>query len=82
MIRFSEALAAENAPHGVNVTAVCPGFTYSEFHDVTGTRDRMKDMPGMLWLDAPTVAREGYDGGDERQPGLGERPDLPDAGLA
>ena len=37
---------------GVNVTAVCPGFTHSEFHDVLGTRDRMK-MPAMLWLDAP-----------------------------
>ena len=27
LIRFSEALSAENAPKGVNVTAVCPGFT-------------------------------------------------------
>ena len=61
VIRFSEALAAENASRGVNVTAVCPGFTYSEFHDVLGTRDRMNKMPRMLWLDAPTVAREGYD---------------------
>jgi short-subunit dehydrogenase len=61
LIRFSEALSAENAEHGVNVTAVCPGFTYSEFHDVLGTRDKMNKMPGMLWLDAPTVAREGYD---------------------
>ena len=61
LIRFSEALSAENASHGVNVTAVCPGFTYSEFHDVLGTRDKMNRMPRMLWLDAPTVAREGYD---------------------
>jgi hypothetical protein len=61
IIRFSEALAAENAPKGVNVTAVCPGFTYSEFHDVTGTRQQMSSMPSMLWLDAHDVAREGYD---------------------
>ncbi len=61
LIRFSEALSAENASRGVNVTAVCPGFTYSEFHDVLGTRDRMNKMPAVLWLDAPTVAREGYD---------------------
>ena len=61
LIRFSEALAAENAPKGVNVTAVCPGFTWSEFHDVTGTRDKMKSVPGMLWLKADDVAREGYD---------------------
>jgi len=39
---------------------VCPGFTYSEFHDVTGTRDKMSSVPAMMWLDAPTVAREGY----------------------
>jgi short-subunit dehydrogenase len=60
LIRFSEALAAENAPKGVNVTAVCPGFTWSEFHDVTGTRDKMKGMPNFLWLKADAVAREGY----------------------
>ena len=60
VIRFSEALSAESAPHGVHVTAVCPGFTYSEFHDVTGTRDKMGGVPGMMWLDAAMVAREGY----------------------
>jgi len=61
VIRFSEALDAENGPKGVNVTAVCPGFTRSEFHDVTGTRDRMNKMPAILWLQANDVAREGYD---------------------
>ena len=61
LIRFSEALASENAPRGVNVTAVCPGFTLSEFHDVTGTRDKMKSVPGVLWLKADDVARQGYD---------------------
>ena len=61
VIRFSEALAAENGPKGVNVTAVCPGFTYSEFHDETGTRDKMSSVPAMLWLNANDVAREGYD---------------------
>ena len=61
VIRFSEALQAENGPKGVNTTAVCPGFTWSEFHDVTGTRDRMNKMPAFLWLKADDVAREGYD---------------------
>jgi short-subunit dehydrogenase len=60
VIRFSEALAAENMAKGVNVTAVCPGFTWSEFHDVTGTRDRMNKVPGFLWLQADDVVREGY----------------------
>lgn len=61
LIRFSEALSAENTSKGVHVTAVCPGFTYSEFHDVTGTRQQMQSVPAMLWLDANDVAREGYD---------------------
>lgn len=61
LVRFSEAIAAENMAKGVNCTAVCPGFTWSEFHDVTGTRDRMNKMPGFLWLTAPAVAQEGYD---------------------
>jgi short-subunit dehydrogenase len=61
LIRFSEALHSENGRNGVNVTAVCPGFTYSEFHDVTGTRDKMNKVPGMLWLTADDVAREGYE---------------------
>jgi short-subunit dehydrogenase len=61
LIKFSEALAHEVRRHGVHVTAVCPGFTYSEFHDVTGTREQMKKLPAWLWLDAATVARQGYD---------------------
>jgi uncharacterized protein len=61
LIRFSEALAAENMSRGVHVTAVCPGFTWSEFHDVTGTRDKMNQVPAVLWLTAADVAREGYD---------------------
>lgn len=60
LISFSEALAAENTDRGINVTAVCPGFTWSEFHDVTGTRDTMDEVPGILWLTAPDVARDGY----------------------
>ncbi len=36
LIKFSQSLALENRTRGVNVCAVCPGFTYSEFHDVTG----------------------------------------------
>jgi short-subunit dehydrogenase len=61
VIRFSEALNAENRDLGVQTTAVCPGFTLSEFHDVTQTRDRMNNMPAFLWLQADDVAREGYD---------------------
>ena len=60
-IKFSEALAHEGRPHGVHVTAVCPGFTLSEFHDITGTRAQVSKLPGWMWMDAPTVARQGFD---------------------
>lgn len=61
LIKFSEALAEEGAPHGVNVSALCPGFTYSEFHDVTGTRDQVKQLPSYLWLQADDVVSAGID---------------------
>jgi uncharacterized protein len=60
-IKFSEALAHEGRPHRVHVTAVCPGFTLSEFHDVTGTRAQVSKLPAWMWMDASTVARQGFD---------------------
>ncbi len=61
LVRFSQSLAMETAGRGVHVTALCPGFTYSEFHDVSGTRAQVNRLPRWMWLDAPTVARQGYD---------------------
>ena len=61
MVKFSKSLANEVRASGVYVTAVCPGFTLSEFHDVTGTRATVSQLPGWLWMDAPTVARQGFD---------------------
>ncbi len=60
VVKFSEALAAEHRGDGVHVTALCPGFTYTEFHDVVGNRAQMNELPKWLWMDADTVAREGY----------------------
>lgn len=64
LIRFSQSLALEGKGTGVNTTAVCPGFTYSEFHDVTGSRELVSKMPGYMWMDAATVARQGLDAVD------------------
>lgn len=61
VIRFSESLAAELRPHGVRVTALCPGFTYSEFHDVNQMRAQVSRLPKFLWLQADRVAHEGYE---------------------
>lgn len=61
MIQFSRSLNMEAGKNGVHVTAVCPGFTYSEFHDVTGTRAQVSRMPKLMWMTAEAVAEEGYE---------------------
>ena len=61
MIKFTESLALEMTNTGVTATAVCPGFTLSEFHDVNATRPRVEKMPKLMWLDAHTVASKGID---------------------
>ncbi|MDB5459376.1 MAG: hypothetical protein JWO72_1117, partial [Caulobacteraceae bacterium] len=60
LVKFSQALHAETAGTGVHVSALCPGFTWSEFHDVNGTRPQTARLPAFLWLDAETVAAAGY----------------------
>lgn len=61
VIRFSESLALECAAKGVHVTALCPGFTWSEFHDVSGMRERVSNLPRLLWQSSEQVARSGVD---------------------
>ncbi len=55
LISFSESLAMENIDCGVRVQALCPGFTYSEFHDVVGTRDIVSRLPSWMWMNAEEV---------------------------
>jgi uncharacterized protein len=59
MIKFSQSLALENQGNGVHVCALCPGFTRSEFHDVTGTRPLVNKMPSFMWQSAEDVVQEG-----------------------
>ena len=58
VIKFSESLALENKDSGVKVCTLCPGFTYTEFHDVNGTREMISRMPAYLWLDAKDVVAD------------------------
>ena len=50
---FTQTLAFELKGSGVKVQALCPGFTYTEFHDVAKV-DRKK-IPGSWWMSAEDV---------------------------
>ena len=61
VIRFSETLAKELGPRGVHVTALCPGMTYTEFHDVNGMREKVSQLPKGIWLTSAEVAKLAVD---------------------
>ncbi len=62
MVKFSEALLVENRQHNVLTTALCPGFTYTEFHDVAGVRQRVSKFGKAWWSTAGEVVEAGDDG--------------------
>jgi uncharacterized protein len=53
---LSEGLAAEFTDRGVAVTALCPGFTRTEFHQRAGIPTG--GIADRMWLDADTLVEE------------------------
>ena len=68
LVRFSESLDQEMKKHGIHVTAVCPGMTYSEFHDVNGMREKVNQLPKGIWLTSAQVAKLGVDAVEAGRP--------------
>ncbi|WP_333805796.1 SDR family NAD(P)-dependent oxidoreductase [Phenylobacterium sp.] len=69
LVRFSQSLHLESRPLGVHVSALCPGFTWSEFHDVNGTRDLARQStPAWLWMGADEVAEVGVEALEANRP--------------
>lgn len=69
LVRFSQGLHLELRASGVHVSALCPGFTYSEFHDVNGSRERIsQSTPSWLWMGADEVAAAGYEAAEANRP--------------
>ena len=62
MNRFVEALNGAYNKNNIYSTALCPGFTVTEFHTMSGTQERMDKVPSFMKLSADQVAQEGIDG--------------------
>ena len=56
---LSEALNATLRSEGIKVTALCPGFTHTDFHQSEKLRKMKAGMLKFLWYDADVVVREG-----------------------
>lgn len=59
VIALSEELALMVREDGVNVSALCPGFTHTEFHAEGGAAQMKRKLPAWIWYDADVVVREG-----------------------
>ena len=59
LIGFSRWSNNEYSRDGVTVTALCPGFTHTSFHERMGLAPGQEGVPPMLWLNADDVVREG-----------------------
>jgi uncharacterized protein len=53
---FTEGVAHSFERSGVHITAVCPGFVRTEFHERAG--HGMSKMPKFMWLESPDVVRQ------------------------
>jgi len=59
LVTFAEALAKELANTGVRVQTLCPGFTYTEFHDTPEfAKFNRADIAKGLWMTAEDVVKE------------------------
>lgn len=57
LVAFSQALHAEVSDRGIRVQALCPGFTYTGFHDTPEMQGfRRSNVPGFMWMAAEQVA--------------------------
>ncbi len=59
LVGFSRWANTEYARDGVSVTALCPGFTHTSFHERMGLPPGQEGVPGFMWLDARAVVRQG-----------------------
>lgn len=68
VVALSEELNLTYAHAGVNVCALCPGFTHTDFHATAGLDAMKAAMPKWLWYDADVVVRDGLEAVERGKP--------------
>ncbi|MBN09492.1 MAG: polyketide synthase [Flavobacteriaceae bacterium] len=58
MNRFSESLNLSYNRNGITSTAVCPGYTVTNFHSSSGVQDEMDRVPNFLKKSSKRIAEE------------------------
>ncbi len=59
MVTFARWANNYYAKDNISVTALCPGFTHTSFHERMGLPKGQEGISGWMWLDAPDVVSEG-----------------------
>lgn len=69
LIQQSRGLHLQLKGTGVHVSALCPGYTLTEFHDANGTRAAVSTAyPRAMWMTAGAVVEAGLAGVEANRP--------------
>lgn len=68
VVALSEELSLMLKGTDVHVSALCPGFTHTDFHVAAGMMDMKNSLPKFMWYDASVVVREGIDAVERNHP--------------
>ena len=59
LVALSKGLSVALKSDGIHVTALCPGFTHTDFHASEKLTNMKRSTPGFIWYDVDVVVREG-----------------------
>jgi len=68
LVALSESLAVTLKGSGVSVSALCPGFTHTDFHETAGMMDMKNSLPKWMWYSAETVVADGIKAVEKGKP--------------
>jgi short-subunit dehydrogenase len=61
VIAVSEELALSVKDQGVHVSALCPGFVHTDFHETADLMEMKRGLPDFIWYTPEVVVREGIE---------------------